>query len=620
MFVPTTPQELAQLQISQLDIIMVTGDVYIDVSNDGTALLAKYLISKGFTVGIISQPSIESDIDISRLGEPRLFWGVSSGCVDSMVANYTSLNKPRSNDDLSPGGINNRRPDRAVVQYTNLIKRYYKSRKPIVIGGIEASLRRVAHYDYWSDTIKRSILSDSKADALIYGMGEKSLLQFAQSLNLGEDFRDIRGLCYMSNEAKEGYLELGDYQTVKTDKDEFSKMFDLFYRNCDPLSAKGLYQKTENRYLIHNPPQVHLSTDEIDEIYALEFEHDAHPYYKAMGKIPALETVRFSITTHRGCFGECSFCAIALHQGRRIISRSKESILNEIRGITNNKHFKGIISDLGGATANMYAMSCEKQCKVGSCSNKSCISPQHCKGMDISHKPLIDLLSAAREIPKVKKIFVGSGIRYDMIIADKKHGDAYLRDLLKHHISGQMKIAPEHISSNVLQLMNKPDNDKLIDFIAKFKQINRELDKKQFLTYYFIAAAPGSNEKENSELKAFIDKELSFAPEQIQIFTPTPSTYSTLQYYTGKSNIDGSDIFVEKKNSKKAAQKEELQAKHYNKEQNKNKTEASNKANSKKANSNFRNSKSNSNSNFNNNKLSKKDKNEDNKKNRNRWR
>ncbi len=568
MFVPTTPQELKELGIKQLDVIFITGDVYIDVSNDGTALLSKYLMSKGYTVGIISQPSIESDVDISRLGEPRLYWGISAGVVDSMVANYTSLNKPRRDDDLTPGGINNKRPDRAVVQYTNLIKRYYKSRKPIVIGGIEASLRRIAHYDYWTDTIKRSVLSDSKADALIYGMAEKALLEYTQAIENGEDFRDIRGLCYMSNEPKEGFIELPEYQEAKTDKDAFTRMFNTFYKNFDPVSAKGMYQKTDSRYLIHNPPQMHLTQKEIDEIYSLKFEHDAHPYYKAMGKIPALETVRFSITTHRGCFGECSFCAIAVHQGRRIISRSKENIIEEVCTFTKNKHFKGNISDIGGATANMYDMSCEKQCKLGACTNKSCVSPNACKGMNISHKPVIELLRDVRKVPGVKRIFIGSGIRYDMILADKQHGDEYLRDVLAHHISGQMKIAPEHINANVLRLMNKPDNTKLSDFIAKFKQINKELDKKQFLTYYFIAAAPGSSDKENNELKAFIDKEIQFAPEQIQIFTPTPCTYSTLQYYTGKSHcagksdLDGTDVFVEKKNSLKAKQKEILQAKH----------------------------------------------------------
>ncbi len=562
MYIPTTYNELTKLGIKQLDIIFITGDVYIDVSNDGVALLSKYLISKGFTVGIISQPNLDNDFDISRLGEPKLFWGVSAGCVDSMVANYTSLNKPRQKDDLTPGGINNKRPDRATIQYVNLIKKYYKSRKPIIIGGIEASLRRISHYDYWTDSIRRSILIDSKADVLIYGMAEKAIFEYANSVKNNTDYKHIKGLCYLSNipPIDSNFIELPDYQTVKSDKNEFTKMFNLFYQNCDPISAKGLYQKTDNRYLIHNPPQNHLTTEEIDEIYSLDFEHNVHPYYKEMGKIPALDTIQFSITTHRGCFGECNFCAIAVHQGRTIISRSKESILSEIREITKNKFFKGIISDLGGATANMYSMNCDIQCKFGSCKNKSCVSPVHCKNMPINHKPIIDLLKEARKIPGVKKIFISSGIRYDMIIDDKKYGNEYLKAVLNHHISGQMKIAPEHINANVLKLMNKPKNDKLIEFIEKFKAINKELDKKQFLTYYFIAAHPGAGEKENSELKDFIKTQLNFSPEQIQVFSPTPSTYSTLQYYTMKSNIDESNIFVEKKNSLKAKQKSDLQS------------------------------------------------------------
>ena len=560
MFVPTIKEDLNKLGWKELDIILVTGDTYVDVSNDGTALLAKYLISKQYKVGIIAQPIIDSDIDISRLGEPRLFWGVSAGCVDSMVANYTSLNKKRTNDDLTPGGINNLRPDRATIIYTNLIKKYFKSRKPIVLGGIEASLRRISHYDYWTDTIRRSVLCDSKADALIYGMGEKSILEFTQAIENSTDFRNIRGLCYLSNNPIEDYIELPSYEEVKTDKQCFTDMFNIFYQNTDPLNAKGLYQKIDNRYWIQNPPQKHLNEAEIDEIYALEFERDAHPYYISKGEIKALQTVRFSITSHRGCFGECNFCAIASHQGRKIISRSKESIINEIKAITHNKHFKGMIFDIGGATANMYKMECEIQSKHGSCKNKSCIFPNICPNMNVNHKPQIDLLKNARSILGVKKIFVSSGLRYDLIIGDKNNGKTYLRELVKHHISGQLKIAPEHIDNSVLALMRKPNNSNLIDFIREFKSINQEIGKKQFLTYYFIASHPGCTENSTKILKDFIIHELVCPPEQIQIFTPTPSTYSTLQYYTGKNHIDGTEIFVEKKNSKKSAEKAELQS------------------------------------------------------------
>lgn len=559
MYVPTIKEDLRNLGWSELDIILITGDTYIDISNDGTALLAKYLISKNYRVGIIAQPRIDSDIDISRLGEPRLFWGVSAGCVDSMVANYTSLNKKRTNDDLTPGGINNLRPDRATVIYTNLIKRYYKSRKPIVLGGIEASLRRISHYDYWTDTIRRSVLCDSKADALIYGMGEKAILEFAQSIEFPQDFKSIKGLCYLSNTPPEDYIELPSYEIVKKDKNKFTEMFNTFYQNTDPLNSKGLYQKVDNRYWIQNPPQNHLTESEIDEVYALEFERDAHPYYKNQGEIKALQTVRFSITSHRGCFGECNFCAIASHQGRRIISRSKKSIINEVKTILLNKNFKGIIFDVGGATANMYKMECNIQSTHGSCKNKSCIFPNICKNMNIDHINQINMLKELRSIDGIKKIFISSGLRYDLIMGDMKNGKAYLRELVNHHISGQLKIAPEHIDNDVLNMMRKPNNNNLIEFIREFKLANQESGKNQFLTYYFIASHPGCTQKSTNVLKDFIKKELICTPEQIQIFTPTPSTYSTLQYYTGKSQIDGSDIYVEKKNSKKAEEKKELQ-------------------------------------------------------------
>lgn len=559
MFIPTTRAEAKKLGWNSLDIIFVSGDTYIDVSNDGVALLAKYLVAHGYKVGIIAQPDIESDTDITRLGEPDLFWGISAGCVDSMVANYTSLNKRRSNDDLTPGGINNRRPDRATIIYTNLIKKYFKSNHPVLLGGVEASLRRIAHYDYWTDTIRRSVLCDSKADALIYGMGEKSILQFAEAIRSGNDFRSIRGLCYMTNAPREDYLQLPSYAEVKADKAKFTEMFNTFYRNNDPISAHGLCQQVDQRYWIQNPPQPYLTEQEIDEIYSLDFERDSPQYYLDMGKINALETVRFSITSHRGCFGECNFCAIAVHQGRHIISRSHQSIINEIKQITKNKHFKGIISDLGGATANMYKMFCEKQEKHGVCVGKSCLFPNLCKNMIPAHNEQIKLLAEARAVPGVKKIFIASGLRFDLIVQDEKTGQRYLEELILHHISGQMKIAPEHIDKNVLQLMRKPDNRHLSDFIKRFRDTTRKFGKKQFLTYYFIAAHPGCTAESTQVLKDFIKQELFINPEQIQIFTPTPSTYSTLQFYTGKNSFTGEDIFVEKKNSNKSKEKAFLQ-------------------------------------------------------------
>lgn len=572
MFTPTTKEELNQRHLDSVDIIFVSGDTYIDVSNDGVALLAKYLNSKGFTTAIIAQPDIDSDIDISRLGQPNLFWGVSGGCVDSMVANYTSSNKKRRNDDLTPGGINDKRPDRAVIAYTNLIKKYFKNNKPVIIGGIEASLRRIAHYDYWSDKIRRSVLLDSKADLLFYGMAEKSLLEYAECIRAGKEFKHIKGICYMDAEKPLDYLELESFEEVTQSKAKFAAMFDSFYKNNDPLNAKGLVQKYDKRYLIQNPPQLHLTTNEIDEIYSLEFERDAHPYYKAKGVIKALDTVKFSVNSHRGCFGECNFCAIAVHQGRKIVSRSEQSIIDEVKSITKHKDFKGYIYDIGGATANMYKMNCPIQDKQGSCKNKRCIFPVACKNMDINHKTQIDLLSKLRTIKGIKKIFIGSGIRYDLIIADTKSGDKYMFDLVKHHVSGQMKIAPEHIDDEVLKLMGKPSNKNLLEFRDKFNDINKNIGLKQFLTYYFIAAHPGCGNRQTENLKNFLAKELKFNPEQIQIFTPTPSTYSTLMYYTGKSIFDGTEIQTEKSLKNKLAAKELLQSnKNYQKRDNEDK-------------------------------------------------
>ena len=518
MYTPCTKEEFSALGWKEADIILVTGDVYIDVPNDGTALIAKFLIENGYRVGIISQPDINSDIDIARLGTPRLCWCVSAGCVDSMVANYTSSNKPRRNDDLTPGGVNNRRPDRACIIYTNLIKKYFKSSRPVLLGGIEASLRRVTHYDYWSDTIRRPVICDSKADALAYGMAEKTVLQFAKAIENGTGFTDIRGLCFMSSHEPENdnFIRLPSYEEAKADKQIFASMFQTFYRNNEPDTARGLYQQIGSRFWIQNPPQPYPTTAELDKISSMKFERNVPPYYRKKGEVRAMQTVRFSVTSHRGCFGECSFCAIAVHQGRRIISRSKESILAELREIASMKDFNGVISDLGGATANMFEMNCSLKDTKGVCTTRSCLYPEACKNLIVSHKPVIDLLAEARKIPGIKHIFIASGIRFDLIIADKKYGRQYLEDLIKYHISGQMKIAPEHIDNNVLALMRKPGNRNLAEFIEMFKEICRKCKKNFFLTYYFITSHPGCTRTATSNLKSFINKELSFTPEQIQ--------------------------------------------------------------------------------------------------------
>ena len=559
MFLPTTMEEVKKLGWNYLDIILISGDTYIDSSYNGTALIGKWLYKHGFKVGVIAQPDINSDVDIKRLGEPKLYWAVSAGCVDSMVANYTATKKKRRSDDFTPDGENTKRPDRASIAYTNLIKRYFKnSEVPIVLGGIEASLRRITHYDYWSNNLRRPLIFDAKADILSYGMGEKSMLELARAIRDKKDWRDIRGLSYISKEVKAGYLELPSYENCVKDKKEFIKAFETFYHNCDSILAKGLYQKCGDRYLIQNPPSENFSSRELDAIYSMDFERDVHPYYKKMGEVRALDTIKTSVTTHRGCYGECNFCAIAIHQGRTVISRTEDSIVDEVKEITKMKKFKGNIADVGGPTANMYQVECKKKLKFGACQDRRCLYPQKCPALKIDHSKQIDLLKRLKGIDKIKKIFIASGIRYDMILDDKKCGQMYMEEIIKDHVSGQMKIAPEHTEDKVLSLMGKQGKAPLKEFKEKFYQINKKLGKKQFLTYYLIAAHPGCNEKDMLDLKRFASAELRVNPEQVQIFTPTPSTYSTLMYYTEMDPFTGKKLFVEKDNGKKQKQKDIL--------------------------------------------------------------
>jgi len=559
MFLPTTRKELNNLKWDKLDVVLVTGDSYIDSPFIGIAVIGKVLANAGFRVGIIAQPDIHSEKDITRLGEPELFWGVSGGSIDSMIANYTSLKKRRKSDDYTPGGINDRRPDRATIVYTNLIKQYFKHTRPIMLGGIEASLRRIAHYDYWSDSIRSSILFDSKADYLLYGMAEKSVLQFANAMKNGDDARKIRGLCYIAGKADEipeGYLKLPAFDTVKTDNKALIEMFHTFYKNNDPLNAEGLYQKHGTRYLIHNPPALHLTQAEMDAVYALDYERAQHPYYEKWGKVKALETIRFSIPTHRGCYGECNFCAITVHEGRTVQWRSQKSILSEAEKIASMPDFKGYIVDVGGPTANMYGFECRKKLQQGACKDKRCLYPQICPSLVIDHKPQIELLRKIRCIPEVKKVFVASGIRYDLLLNDKQYGEEYLRELVKYHISGQMKIAPEHTEGSVLRRMGKPGKELLLQFKTLFDKTTQKAKKEQFLTYYLIAAHPGCTASDMNKLKRFTSRELKMNPEQVQIFCPAPSTYSGLMYYTETDPFSGKKIFVEKDLSKKELQKD----------------------------------------------------------------
>ncbi len=564
MFLPTTKKEVNDLGWNKLDIILISGDTYVDSPYIGIAILGNILVDKGFRVGVIAQPDIKSTFDITRLGEPELFWGISGGSVDSMVANYTASKKRRKQDDYTPGGENNKRPDRAVLAYTNLVRRNFKNTVPIIIGGIEASLRRITHYDYWSNKLRRSILFDSKADYLVYGMGEKTTIEVAHKLQKGKNITGVRGLCYLSSENKYEYLQLPSYEETLADKNKFINMFNTFYLNNDPLSAKGLVQKHGERFLIQNPPQYNPTTEELDYYHDLQYERDTHPYYKKWGKVRALDTIRFSINTHRGCYGECNFCAIAVHQGQTISGRSEKSILNEANTFTKHENFKGNISDVGGPTANMYGFECAKKIKLGSCDEKRCVAPTTCKTLRPTHKPQIDLLKKLRKVSGVKKVFVASGIRYDMVLDDKLYGDKYLKEIVQHHTSGQLKIAPEHSEDKVLKLMGKPGKRYLTEFRDKFYQYSKEVDKNQFLTYYMIAAHPGCTENDMHKLKEFTSEKLAISPEQVQVFTPTPSTYSTLMYYTEIDPFTGKELFVEKDINKTTLQKNIAVAKREN--------------------------------------------------------
>ncbi len=558
MFLPTTQSELSSLGWGQLDVIVITGDSYIDSPFIGVAVIGKVLQDSGFKVGIIAQPDWQSDQDITRLGEPRLFWGVSAGSIDSMVANYTATGRPRRADDYTPGGNNTKRPNRATLVYANLIRRHFKDTVPIVLGGIEASLRRIAHYDFWSDKIRRSVLFDAKADYLLYGMAEGSVVTLAQALESSQDPASMRGLCYIGGEVPENYLELPSYEQVTANKHAFIEMFHTFYHNQDPLSAAGLAQRHGDRYLLHNPPAPYLSQAALDRVYALDYTRAQHPYYEQQGQVKALETIRFSIPTHRGCYGECNFCAIAVHEGRTVRWRSQESILAEAQALTHLPDFNGIIYDLSGPTANMYGFECPVKLRKGPCQDKNCLYPETCPTLPVDHHIQTELMKKLRQIKGVQKVFIGSGLRYDLLLADQEHGQAYLEELVAHHISGQLKIAPEHTQQDVLKRMRKPDVGKLLAFKRRFEALSDDVKKKQFLSYYLIAAYPGCTMGDMHALKRFASQKLGVFPEQVQVFTPTPSTYASVMYYTDKDPFTGERLFIEKNPAAKQRQKETI--------------------------------------------------------------
>jgi uncharacterized radical SAM protein YgiQ len=561
MFLPATPQELRQRGWDCLDVILVSGDAYIDSPFVGTAVIGRVLEAAGFRVGIIAQPDLHGD-DIRRLGEPRLFWGISGGCVDSMVANHTAAGKKRKQDDHTPGGLNTRRPDRAVLVYANLIRAQFKKTCPLVLGGIEASLRRIAHYDWWTDSVRRSVLFDAKADYLLYGMAERSVVELACCLRDGGDPRQIRSLCYISKERPDEYLELPAYSAVagkaEAQKQAFTEMFRLFYENNDAVTAQGLAQQHGDRWLIQNPPQPPLTQEELDRVHSLDYQLDLHPFDRQQGQVRALETIRFAVTTHRGCYGECNFCAIAVHQGRTVTCRSRLSILDEARRLTKHPAFKGRIHDVGGPTANMYGIECRKKQAKGCCADRRCLFPDICKNMVIDHSAQLRLLEELRSLPGVKQAVVSSGIRYDLILADRKNGLNYLRQVVRHHVSGQMKVAPEHCQPQVLACMGKPGTESLLRFRELFNVMTKEEGLPQFLTYYIIAAHPGCAQADMLALRDFARKELKVLPKQVQIFTPTPSTWSTVMWWTGKNPFTGQPCFIERDTLRRERQKEVL--------------------------------------------------------------
>ncbi len=542
---------MQQLKWDQPDVILVTGDTYIDNPYIGVAVIGRTLMKHGFKTAIIAQPDTESDGDITRLGEPRLFWGVTAGSIDSMVANYTATKKFRRQDDYTPGGVNIR-PDRATITYTNLIRRFFKGTKPIVLGGLEASLRRIAHYDYWKDSVRRSVLFDAKADILIFGMAEKTVLQLAVALESGAHWKQLPGLCYISKTPKENFRDLPAFEAVVTDKPAFMKMTRIFHQQ-NAVNGCGMQQKHGDRYLIHNPPHPPLTTPELDEIHALDFQWDAHPYYKT-GEIRALKTLKQSLISHRGCFGQCRFCAITVHQGRAVVSRSRESLIAEARSMSEKPKFNGIIYDVGGPTANMYGATCKKS---WICNRPHCLMPSPCPNLEMGHSRQISLLSKLRGIPGIKRVFITSGIRHDMILSDSSHGNKYIDQLVKHHVSGQIKLAPEHGEQSVLTLMNKPGIDQMLKFRHRFKSACAKFKKQFFITYYFIAAHPGCQQSHMEHLRELLQQRSLSLPEQVQVFTPTPSTLSTAMYYC-ETDLKGNRIPVEKGLREKQRQKSEI--------------------------------------------------------------
>jgi len=560
-FLPISAQDMKDRGIEQLDFVYVIGDAYVDHPSFGHAIISRILEANGYSVGIISQPDWKDEKSVTTLGRPRLGFLISAGNMDSCVNHYSVSKKRRSSDAYTPGGEMGKRPDRATVVYGNLIRKNYRD-VPIIIGGIEASLRRMAHYDYWTDSFKRSILLDSQADIISYGMGEKSIVEIADALASGiavQDITFIKGTVYKTKDISGIFqpINLPSYEEMKDRKEEYARSFATQYANTDFCTGKSLIEPYPNGiFVVQNPPQPPLTTEEMDAVYALPYTRTYHPSYEEQGGVPAIAEIKFSLISNRGCFGGCSFCALTFHQGRTIQVRSHDSILQEAELLINDPDFKGYIHDVGGPTANFRQPSCEKQMTHGVCKNRQCLFPKPCPNMKADHSDYLKLLRKLRALPKVKKVFIRSGIRFDYLMADPD--DTFFRELVEHHISGQLKVAPEHISDVVLKRLGKPENAVYERFVAKYKRLNAQLGKNQFLVPYLMSSHPGSTLKEAIELAEYL-RDLGYMPEQVQDFYPTPSTLSTVMYYTGLDPRDMKPVYVCRNPHEKAMQRALIQ-------------------------------------------------------------
>lgn len=562
-FLPVNKKEMEERGWDRVDFVYVTGDAYVDHPSFGSAIISRLLESRGYRVGMICQPDWKQKESVQVFGEPRLGFLVSAGNMDSMVNHYTVSRKHRQKDAYSPGGEMGHRPDRAVTVYSNLIRQTYK-KTPVILGGIEASLRRLAHYDYWDNRVRRSVLMDSGADIISYGMGEHSILEIAEALESGipvEEITYIAGTVFKCKDLSRVYepILLPSFEEISEDKKLYAESFAVQYKNTDPFTAKPMAESYGTKgYVVQNPPAMPLSQEEMDDVYALPYTRRSHPMYEEKGGIPALEEIKFSLTSNRGCFGSCSFCALTFHQGRILQTRSHESLIEEAKLMTQNRDFKGYIHDVGGPTADFRQPSCKKQLTKGVCMNRQCLFPTPCKNLDVDHRDYVSLLRKLRQIPKVKKVFIRSGVRFDYVVADKDK--TFLRELVEHHVSGQLRVAPEHVSDQVLKYMGKPSHSVYQQFLREYEDANKKTGKQQFAVPYFMSSHPGCTMKEAVRLAEYV-RDLGFTPEQVQDFYPTPSTLSTCMYYTGIHPLTGEKVYVPRNPREKAIQRALMQYK-----------------------------------------------------------